>query len=320
MKLLRGTQPLKALKNGAAVTIGNFDGVHKGHQALLQMLKSNAHQLGLPSLVVFFEPQPTEYFQANQAPLRLTTCREKLRWLAEYQIDYVYCLHFNEKLAQLSAEDFAKQYIFTLWNAKYLVVGEDFRFGQFRAGTPQLLQQFGVQWQCQLQIFKDFLNQGVRVSSTQIRSALQHSDLKLATKLLGHPYSMCGRVIYGEQRARLWGIPTANVWIKRLCLPLTGVYLVKVQCYFGSYWGVANLGVRPTLNRKIPSLEVHLFDFNETLYHQSIEVFFIKKLRDEKKFLNVDALVTQIHEDCRLARSLINHMPKDASFNDKIIE
>jgi len=307
MKLLRGFTKFCELEEGAAVTIGNFDGVHRGHQALLASLCQNAARLKLPTLVVFFEPQPSEYFSQTQAPIRLMTRQEKLRYIQKFHIDYVYCLAFNEKLASMPYDIFAERFIFSLFKAKYLLIGEDFRFGQGRLGTPELLRSLSLKWNYSVELCPDFLDEtAVRISSTQIRQALIQGDLQQAERCLGRPYSIYGRVIHGDKRGRLLGMPTANIQMKRRNVALSGVFLVQVKRNNSQfYWGVANLGFRPTVDGVTQTLEVHLFDFDASLYDEYLEVFFLERLRMEKKFSCIDALTTQIHADRDKAKDII---------------
>jgi riboflavin kinase/FMN adenylyltransferase len=307
MKLLRGFTHLSELEQGAAVTIGNFDGVHRGHQALLANLCQKAACLKLPTLIVFFEPQPSEYFSQTPAPVRLMTRKEKLRYLARFNIDYVYCLTFNEKLASMTHDFFAERFIFSLFKAKYLLIGEDFRFGRGRLGTPQFLQSLSIRHNCIIELCPDFVDErAMRISSTQIRHALSQGNLQQAKKHLGRPYSMSGRVIHGDKRGRLLGVPTANIQIKHRNVSLAGVFLVQAQrSDMKSYWGVANVGLRPTVDGATQSLEVHLFDFNGSLYDEYLEVFFLERLRMEKKFSCIDALITQIHADRDNAKDIL---------------
>lgn len=307
MKLLRGLTHFRELEQGAAVTIGNFDGVHRGHQALLANLCKMADHLKLPTLVVFFEPQPSEYFSQSLAPVRLMTRQEKLRYLGGLNIDYVYCLTFNEKIASMSHVLFAERFIFSLFKAKYLLLGEDFRFGQGRLGTPQFLQSLSSKWECLVELCPDFLDdEANRISSTHIRQALSQGSLARVTQSLGRPYSIYGRVVHGEKRGRLFGVPTANIQIKHRSMAASGVFLVQVRRKNnGPYWGVANLGSRPTVDGVTPILEVHLFDFNDSLYDEYLEVFFLERLRMEKKFSGIDALITQIHADQDRAKEII---------------
>jgi riboflavin kinase/FMN adenylyltransferase len=309
VKLLRGNKTLSALRGGAAVTLGNFDGVHSGHQALFTELKINAQRLKLPTLVVFFEPQPCEYFDSEAAPARLMTRREKLNRLSQSGIDFVYCLRFDHALASMLPINFAERFIFSLFKAKYLLVGEDFRFGCRRLGDLALLRELGPRWQCDVRTCPDFSTLDQRVSSTQIRQALRAGDLSKASTLLGQPYCITGRVIPGDGRGRQWGIPTANLSMTHRKLPMSGVFCVRVKRSNQSeHWGVANLGCRPTFGGMTQVLEVHLFDFDESLYHERIDVFFLHRLREEIKFSSMDALIAQIRSDLVAARNLRPHL------------
>ena len=304
MKLLRGVHDFSALAAGSALTIGNFDGMHCGHQALLRALKTTAQRLNLPVMVVFFEPQPGEYFQQTTAPVRLMTRREKLQSLAQAGIDYVYCLPFNARLARMSAETFANRFIFTLFKAKYLLLGQDFRFGHARQGTADLLLKLAATYACEVAIMPDFLMGKVRVSSTLIRAALSNGEMEQARVWLGKPFALSGRVVYGAGRGREWGVPTANVQFGARRLPLHGVFCVQVECADkGCYVGVANVGYRPTLGGRALCLEVHLFDFEGSLYLERLSVLFLHRLRDEKKFATLEALIVQIQQDLQSART-----------------
>ena len=304
MKLLHGFQQITELKHGTVATIGNFDGVHRGHQALLANLRSHASHMKLPMLVLLFEPQPTEYFRGKEAPARLSSLREKLSIFRQCGVDYVWCLRFNQYLASMPAIEFAERVIFSLLQAKYVLIGEDFRFGHDRGGDVSLLQELGNKYSCIVQKFPDFFIDSQRVSSTKIRQALYESKLDYTSKLLGRTYSMCGRVIHGAGIGRQWGIPTANLKVQQVTLPLRGVFCVRVKRQGKPLLtGVANLGCRPTIDGNKNSLEVHLFDFDEVLYGEIIEVYFLHKLRDEIKFSSVDELIKQIHEDVARAKA-----------------
>lgn len=306
MKLLRGVQHLAEFDKGVVATIGNFDGVHLGHQTLIKSLKDKANEMNLPLVLILFEPQPREYFQKDMAPARLSSLREKLDMLRQCQVDYVYCIKFDNALAQTTASDFARQYLFIALKVKYLLVGEDFRFGKSRAGDVSLLRALGVQYGCDVQTCDDFCLQNERVSSTKIRLALQQGDLGLAAKFLGRTYSLCGRVIRGDGRGRQWGIPTANLSLHRLLLPLQGVFVVQVYQGAKRVYGVANIGKRPTVDGTKNILEIHLFDFDDSIYGELLQVFFLHKLRDEVKFTSVDALIAQIHNDIAAAKAFLN--------------
>lgn len=308
MKLLRSIQHISAFDKGVVATIGNFDGVHLGHQNLLKILRVQANALNLPLVVILFEPQPREYFQPDKAPARLTSLREKLDVLRSCQIDYIYCIKFNHSLAQTAAADFARTYLFSMLNVKYLLVGEDFRFGKNREGDVSLLQEIGRKYVCEVKIHSNFCINEERISSTKIRMALQESELSTAAKYLGRTYSICGRVVYGDGRGRQWGIPTANLALHRCSLPLQGVFVVQVRIESKAIYGVANVGRRPTLDGSKNILEVHLFNFNRTIYGKLLQVFFLHKLRDEVKFTSVDALIAQINDDIAVAKAFVKNL------------
>lgn len=304
MKILRGFQQISTLKTATVATIGNFDGVHCGHQALLKALRIQADRLQLPVLVILFEPQPGEYFYGQQAPARLSSFREKVQMLRQFGVDYVCCLKFDNDLASMAAIEFAEQIIFSQLQVNYLLIGEDFHFGHGRLGDVALLEALGRERGCFVQRFADFFINGQRVSSTKIRQALQLGELDYAASLLGRPYSMCGRVVHGRGLGRQWGIPTANLGLHRATLSLNGVFCVRVLSQGrGSLTGVANIGCRPTIDGSRFVLEVHLFDVDGSFYGDMLQVFFLHKLRDEIKFASVDALVTQIHHDVITAKN-----------------
>ncbi len=305
MKLLRGTKHCSDFDKGVVATIGNFDGVHLGHQNLIKSLRKKANSLNIPLVLILFEPQPKEYFQKEKAPARLSTLREKLHAVKDFGINYVYCIKFNKLLAQTPAKDFIDD-LFTSLKVAYLFVGDDFRFGKNREGDVSLLQKLSADYHCEVDIYPEFSIYNERVSSTRVRLALQQGDLAHTAQLLGHTYSMCGRVIKGDGRGRKWGIPTANIGLHRLALPLCGVFIVKMLLNKKTIYGVANIGKRPTVDGTKNILEVHLFDFNDSIYGDLVQVFFLHKLRDEVKFTSVDTLITQIHKDIAEARAYLD--------------
>lgn len=317
MKLLRKLDKTIDISRGVVATIGNFDGVHLGHQALLAELSKEADRLKLPMLVMLFEPQPGEYFQGQKLTARLTSLREKLDCLKRCKVDYVYCLKFNEKLASMSAVMFANYYFFSSQQVKYLLIGADFRFGHERSGDVDLLKTMGAKAGCTVQAFPDFTMEKTRVSSTKIRALLAEGQLDKAALFLGRTFSLCGRVIKGDGRGRQWGIPTANLSMRRLSLPLKGVYCVKVLKENKQWlYGVANLGSRPTVDGTKNILEIHLFDFNENIYGEMLKVYFLYKLRDELKFSSIEVLVNQIHNDITDAKLVFSK--HGVEFNDLI--
>ncbi len=293
--------------NGTVATIGNFDGVHLGHRHVIEALASKGKRLGLPVTVVLFEPQPLEYFLGDKAPARLTRLREKLARLKELPVDWVMPLKFDRSLASLSALEFINQVLLDKLGVKHLVVGDDFRFGRGREGDFHLLQQVGARNGFDVVSTPTFELNGIRVSSTAIRRALEQGDLRLAETLLGRPYSFCGRVVSGAQRGRDLGFPTANINLSRKKSPISGVFAVTVSGVNDKPWpGVANVGIRPTVegNQKV-LLEVHLFDFDGDIYGRMVEVFFHHKIREEMRFPSLEALRKQIENDVAKARNLL---------------
>jgi riboflavin kinase/FMN adenylyltransferase len=306
MELIRGVHNLYPRHRGCVATIGNFDGVHLGHQTVLKQTCEKAQEMGLPSTVITFEPQPQEFFRPDQAPPRLTRLREKLLALGPHAVDRMLCLSFNQHLANLSAEEFVQTILIDGLGVRYLVVGDDFRFGKGRQGDFDTLVRAGQQHGFEVANTHSFTLDHERVSSTLIREALWQGGLVRVRQLLGRPYSMCGRVAHGDKRGRTIGFPTANIYLHRKNTPILGVYAVQmngVEDYPVN--GVANIGTRPTVCGTRTLLEVHLFDFNKDIYGAHIEVMFVKKIRDEKRFESFDALKQQIHLDARQARAIL---------------
>ena len=296
-KIIRGLYNLPDPAQGCVATIGNFDGVHLGHQAVLTQLAMKADMLNLPAVVITFEPQPFEYFVPEKAPARLSRFREKVEALRAYSIQKLCVLRFNRQLAEMQAETFIQKLLVEGLNVRYLVVGDDFRFGKDRQGDFALLQQVGKQHGFQVVNMHTFAIEDMRVSSTRIREALQDGDLAVAEKLLGRPYRMSGRVAHGDKRGRKMGYPTANIHLHRAKVPLNGVYAVQLYGIDEEpVNGVANIGVRPTISGSDKALlEVHLFDFKRDIYGEHVQVYFLKKLREEQKFASLEQLIEQIH-------------------------
>lgn len=301
MRILRGLdytdfQPL-------ALTIGNFDGVHCGHQSLLRQLQQTAQARGLQTAVVTFEPHPREFFSPQQAPARLTSLREKLEQFEALGIDRVYVCRFDGAFAQMTAQDFIETLHEPL-RAKYVLIGDDFRFGNGRGGDFAMMQQAGAQLGFEVEAMHSVLRDGVRISSTAIRAALAAGRLDVAREYLGRPYSISGRVVHGDGLGRKLGFPTANVQMKHNRPPLTGIYVVAVHSDgIGVLQGVASLGVRPTVHQNgRPVLEVHLFEFDQQIYGRHLRVEFLHKLRDEEKYPDLPTLSRQIAQDVSKAR------------------
>ncbi len=306
-QIIRGFHNLPINPTACVATIGNFDGVHLGHQAVLRQLAMQGDAMNLPAVVITFEPQPNEYFAPDKSPARLTRFREKVRELQCYSIQQLCVLAFNKKLAEMSAADFIQQLLVNGLKVRYLVVGDDFRFGHQRKGDFALLQQAGEQYGFQVVNMHTFSIDDHRVSSTRVRTALGQGDLACAEKLLGRPYRMSGRVAHGQKRGRTIGFPTANIHLHRNKVPISGVYVVQLYGIAGEpISGVANVGVRPTVGAEKALLEVHLFDFDRDIYGAHVDVLFLQKLRDEQKFDDMAALQAQITRDCIAAKEFFN--------------
>jgi riboflavin kinase/FMN adenylyltransferase len=303
-ELIRGIHNVTTKHRGCVVTIGNFDGVHKGHQVLLSQVKERAMRLGVPSMVITFEPQPMEFFAKERSVARLTRCREKFFQLAQWGIDKVLIIRFNAEFAALSAEAFAENLLGKQLGIKEVIVGHDFHFGRGRQGDVSLLKKAAARLGFVVDTIPNNVLDGERISSTRVRQALYVADLALTEKLLGRPYSMKGRVVYGDQRGRVLGFPTANIYLHRHVSPILGIYVVRLHGIGNKPLpGVANIGVRPTIGTDSRTLlEVHVFNFNQTIYGRQVCVEFCKKLRDEERFANLDLLKEQMLIDAEQAR------------------
>jgi riboflavin kinase/FMN adenylyltransferase len=296
MLIFRGLHP--SIAQPVALTIGNFDGVHLGHQALLQQLKAAAQARGLPTAVLIFEPHPREFFTPQQAPARLTSLREKLELFAAQGIDRVHVCRFNSRFAQMSAADFVHA-LHEQVAAKFVLIGDDFRFGSGRSGDFALMESVGAQLGMEVQAMHSVRQGDVRISSTAVRATLAAGDLIMAQRYLGRPYSISGRVEHGDGVGKQLGFPTANIQLKHNRPPLSGIFVVRVQGDgLPVVKGVASLGVRPTVKADgKPVLEVHLFDFFRDIYNKHMRVDFLHKLRDEEKFPDMQSLTAQIALD-----------------------
>ncbi|GAA5446043.1 bifunctional riboflavin kinase/FMN adenylyltransferase [Microbulbifer sp. NBRC 101763] len=319
-ELIRGLHNLRPRHRGSVATIGSFDGVHLGHQAIISQLGQRALEQGLPSVAIIFEPQPHEFFSSDKAPARLMRFKEKVLALFEAGVDRVLCLQFNETLRNLSAEAFVRRILLDGLDIRHLVVGDDFRFGCDRSGDYVLLQKMGEQHGFTVEDTATLEIRGARVSSTRIREALQRGDFELAQALLGKPYRITGRVAPGRALGRQLGAPTANVRLRRYRSPLVGVYTVRttatdgrdMACGYAELDGVANVGFRPTVEGEgaRPLLEVNLFDFSGDLYGRELAVEFCHKLRDEEKFASLDILKARIAEDIVNAKCWFEQNPR----------
>jgi len=316
MEFIRGAYNLRSHHQGCVATIGNFDGVHLGHQAIIRQLLTTAKELSLPSVVILFEPQPREYFTEGEmfagitlgaTPARLTTVREKIEVLTELGVNRVLCLKFNQATCSLTATQFCQRVLVDGLAIKHLVVGDDFHFGNDRCGDFAFLQKagevhgFSVENTCTYEV------DGERVSSTRIRTALKGGEFDLVESLLGRYFSISGRVVHGDKIGRTIGVPTANVLLQRTVSPLNGVFAVEVTIVDTNantmvVSGVANVGTRPTVGGAQMRLEAHLLDFNDTIYGRRVIVSFREKIRSEEKFEGLDALKAQIANDIDAAK------------------
>ncbi len=309
MQLVRGLHNLKSEHRNCAVTIGNFDGVHHGHQALLRLLAEKAGEKNVPSCLMSFDPLPHEYFSTNKPAPRLTSARERYTSIIELDAslrpDMLLILRFDDSLARLTAEEFVSNVLVDALAVKAVVIGDDFRFGNGRAGDFAFLKSAGEQYGFEVLALSTHSVDNMRVSSTGIRQALLEDRLPDAERMLGRPYRICGRVAHGDKRGRTIGFPTANIRLNRPAIPLSGVYSVTLcSPELGDVPGIANIGKRPTVDGVRDQLEVHLFDFEKDIYGMNICVSFHHKIRDEKKFESFELLKQQIELDCVRAREL----------------
>jgi riboflavin kinase / FMN adenylyltransferase len=304
----------------AALTIGNFDGVHLGHQAMLDELKRVAARLEAPACVLTFEPHPREFFAPDKAPTRLTSLREKLELLASCGVDRVHICRFNYRFAQTTAEDFIEHVVARGLGARAVLVGDDFRFGARRAGSVVMLKQHAPRLGFEVTALASVLLDGERVSSTALRQALAAGELERARRLLGRPYSISGRVVRGDGLGHKLGFPTANVQMKHNRPPLNGIFAVELHgAARDPVPGAASLGVRPTVRRNgAPVLEVHLLDFEGDLYRRHVRVEFLAKLRDEEKYADLATLTRQIALDVENVKAFFKRRGAEAQRKARI--
>ncbi|MCB1646612.1 MAG: bifunctional riboflavin kinase/FAD synthetase [Pseudomonadales bacterium] len=310
MEVIRGAHNIRPEHRGCVITIGNFDGVHLGHQAILHRISEISSGLGASTMLICFEPQPKEFFMAFDAPARLTRFREKAELLAQHGIDYLLCLQFNEAMRTMGADEFVSLLVDQL-AVKGIFIGDDTRFGKNREGGIEDLRAAGKAHGFQVTNMYTLNVGDDRVSSTRIRECLAQGDFSQAEALLGRPYSIKGKVVYGRQLGRTLDAPTANIQLNRYRAPLDGSFAVEIVRQGKVLKGVANVGVRPTLNETTPRplLEVHIFDFSGSLYGERVEVIFRHKIRDEKKFSGLDELKAAIRSDMNIARTFFGLPP-----------
>ncbi len=303
MSIFSEFSSFKAEYDACVATIGKYDGLHLGHQHVVESLRAIAKARNLPSVVILSEPHPEEYFAGDKAPPRLSRFQDKVDFLLSNGVDAIYKMTFDKALCELSALDFIQQFLVDGLHVSTLIVGDDFRFGHKRSGDFSLLQEKGLELGFEVLREEPCLVEGERVSSTLVRQALMQGDFEAVRNYLGRNYVITGKVEEGKKLGRELGIPTANLMLESSKLPLHGIFSVKVQHEDRTLLGVASVGYNPTVeNIDIPKLEVFLFDFDEDIYGETLHVEFVQKLRDEKTFDNLDALKTQMEKDIEEAR------------------
>ena len=302
MKLTRGSNRLASLNQPTIVTVGNFDGIHVGHQEIIHYVIDQGKQYNLRSVILSFEPTPKEFFAGKNAPPRIYSLRDKYEIAKSLQIDHFVCLRFCKSLAKMPAKDFVNEILFEALNTRILVVGDDFRFGHNRLGDIELLKTMGESLGFSVEDKDTILRANTRVSSSLIREKLATGDFEEARSLLGRWFEVSGRVFHGDKKGRTIGFPTANIILNRRITPLRGVFVVTATHENNAWKAVANIGHRPTVNGKRDQLEVHLLDSAENLYGQRLRIRFLARLRDEQKFSSLDELKHQISLDVQQAK------------------
>jgi riboflavin kinase/FMN adenylyltransferase len=302
VELIRGLRNLKPRHRGSVASIGNFDGVHLGHLVVLKELKERARSAGLPATVVLFEPMPQEYFAPERAPIRLTRFSEKWPLLQAAGVDRVLCLHFDRTLANLVPEEFIGQVLIQGLGVGHLTVGDDFRFGRERRGDFAMLQSAGGSQGFEVESTASFMLEGARVSSSRIRALLIEGELEAAARLLGRPYALSSRVIYGEQLGRKLGLPTANMALGRSQAPVSGIFTSRVHGVEARPLpGVSYVGMRPALGGTHPVLETYLPGYSGEIYGRRLKVELLHRLREDRHFDSLDALTAQMQKDVQAA-------------------
>ena len=303
LELIRGLHNIKPQHRGCVVTIGTFDGIHHGHQILIAHLCAKSAELQLPSLLVTFEPTPREFFRGAEVPARLTRFREKFTLLEQMELNRILCIPFNERTRNISADEVIENFLVEMLGVKYIVVGDDFRFGNKAEGDYAMLKAAGDKFNFGVSHMGALLFDHERVSSTRIRQALDVGDFPLAEKLLGRPYFMMGPVVMGQKLGAKLGTPTANIRLQRYRSAVEGVFAVTIEGLDRTYEGSAYVGTRPTVDGKEPLLEVHIFDFEGDIYGERLKVNFHCKFRSDVKFSSLDELNAQIRIDLDNART-----------------
>ena len=306
MELIRSLASLKPRHRGCVASIGNFDGVHRGHQAVLRELAAKGRELSLPATVVLFEPMPQEYFSPARPPARLTTFREKWELLTGCGVDRVLCLRFDQALADMGSGEFMEGILVKGLGLRHLTVGSDFRFGRDRGGDFSLLRQAGGRHGFEVEAAATLLHAGERVSSTRIRALLEAGALPEAEVLLGRPYALSGRVMYGDGLGRKLGFPTVNLALRRRLVPVSGIFAARVRVPGeGPLGAAAYVGRRPVVGGREQRLEAHILDFSGDLYGRRLSVELLERLREDRHFDSLDTLAEQMRTDVKSARTFL---------------
>ena len=301
---IRGLHNLPPNMGGVVATIGTFDGIHRGHQAIMEQVKQKSREYGLPTMAMIFEPHPREFFGHELAPARLMRLREKVEAIWNEGVEWVFCLHFNRALRTMTAQDFVDKVLVNGVNVRCLIAGDDFRFGCDRKGNTEMLEQAGRDFGFEVIDTATVEHHGCRISSTWVREALEQGDFVLAETLLGKPFSISGKVVHGQKLGRQLGVPTANINLQRYRAPLSGVYITRVFVGGEQLPAVANVGIRPTVGGLVkPILEVHLLDWQGDIYGCRLKVEFVEKIREEQRFSSQETLLSAIHGDIDIAKS-----------------
>ncbi len=303
MELVRGLVNITENHKNCVLTIGNFDGVHIGHQYVLEKLRQVADERNVPAAVMLFEPQPQEVFLQDKAAARVLTFREKYQKLKQMGVDRLICIRFNPAFAAMTPEQFIEDLLINKLGVKHLIVGDDFRFGAKRAGNFTLLQQEADKLGFSVDDSQTFKYSNQRASSTEVRRYLNESRFECVKDLLAEPFVFQGKVIHGQKNGRQFGFPTANIAVKRKVLPIKGVFGVKAKVDGDEFFGVANIGNKPTLDGIKPLLEVNLFNFAKDIYGKRLTIEPLFKIRDEQKFDSIEQLVQQIQADVQVAKA-----------------
>ena len=305
MQIIRGSVHFKKLTiKNPVVTLGNFDGVHRGHQKILKKTIERAQAIGGASVVYTFDPHPLNVLRPEAEPLKITTFAEKAQLISAIGIDYLVCERFTRRFAKKTAEAFVKEIIGNCLRPREIVIGHDYAFGSNRGGSVELLQKMGAAYGFTVHVISDITIKNIPVRSTTIRSLIADGKVSLASKLLGSFYFLSGKVVHGRQR-RI-GFPTANLSQIKDLVPQNGVYAIRAATPYGTFDGVVSIGFNPTFDGKRRCIETHLFDFDHNLYGKELTIFFVKRIRGEQKFANVAGLVGQIEKDIAFAKKILS--------------